>query len=159
MNMTEAAATGILALIAIAGTLLDIRFRRLPNWLCAVAAVAGLASGFAIGGVSWAGMSALHALIALIIGMAVFATGAIGGGDAKFYAAIAAWFPLGKAPLLLGAVSIAGLLLLIAWLPVRKYAMSGSSKLGPDDAFRKLPYGVAISTGAFIAFLTVAFSA
>lgn len=124
-----------------------------------ITALAGLASGFAVGGFSWAGMSALHALLALAVGMGVFATGAIGGGDAKFYAAVAAWFPLGKAPLLLGTVSVAGLLLLIAWLPLRRHAMSGVSSPAPNDAFRKLPYGVAISTGAFLGFLAVSLSA
>lgn len=157
MNWMEALAAGILAVIAVTGAFLDIRFRRLPNWLCAVTLATGLAWGAAIGGIPWAGMSALHALLALIAGMGVFATGAIGGGDAKFYAALAAWFPLGKALLLVGIVSVAGLLLLIAWLPLRKRVASGGPKLVPDDVFRKLPYGVAISTGAFITFLLVSF--
>lgn len=152
MSWMEVTAAGVLGIIAVTGAWLDVRFRRLPNWLCAIGLATGLASGFAMEGGSWAGMSALHALVALVIGMGVFAMGAVGGGDAKYYAALAAWFPLGKAALLLGAVSVAGLLLLVAWLPLRRRVASSNRVSAQDDAFRKLPYGVAISAGAIVAF-------
>ena len=84
----------MLAAIAVTGSYLDLRTRRLPNWLCLAGLVAGLAFGLAVGGWPAAAIALLHALIALIVGAGLFALGGIGGGDAKFYAALAAWFPL-----------------------------------------------------------------
>jgi prepilin peptidase CpaA len=85
--------------------------------------------------------------------MALFATGGFGGGDAKFYAGVAAWFGLGHGAVLLLCVALTGLLLLIAWfcyrrikgLPVRR---TGG---GPWDG---MPYGVAIGVGAVLTSFT-----
>ena len=42
MDAATAAAGGILLSIAVTGTWFDIRYRRLPNWLCGAAFVAGV---------------------------------------------------------------------------------------------------------------------
>lgn len=152
VNAIQIGAGVALAAIAVTGAWLDMRFRRLPNRLCAVGLLAGLSFGLAAGGAGWMGMSALHAGLALLAGMALFALGILGGGDAKYYAALAAWFPLGHAFLLMGTVSLTGLLLLVAWLALRKRAASGGRAQEADGAFRKLPYGVAIGAGAVLAF-------
>lgn len=134
------------AALAAAGAYLDIRHRRLPNWLCAalaLAAATGLALSAGAGVLPWA---VLHAAIALIVGMALFATGVVGGGDAKFYAAAALAVPASPiaGPLtMLGWTSAAGLILLITMA-------TGRRMLGRTGSFIKgweVPYGVAIAAG------------
>lgn len=142
----------MLAAIAVTGSYLDLRTRRLPNWLCLAGLVAGLAFGLAAGGWTAAAIALLHAFIALIVGAGLFALGGIGGGDAKFYAALATWFPLQAGLGLLVSVSLTGLLLLIAWLPYRRRLMRSEGGLVSDSDFRKLPYGVAIAVGALVFF-------
>jgi prepilin peptidase CpaA len=85
--------------------------------------------------------------------MALFAMRAIGGGDAKFYAALAAWFPLSMGLYYLFYVSLAGLALLVVWFLARKFMLRTLPDLKPDSPFRKLPYGVAIGAGATIGHL------
>lgn len=134
------------AILAAAGAYLDIRYRRLPNWLCAslgLAAAAGLALSAGAGPLPWA---ILHAAIALVVGMLLFALGTIGGGDAKFYAAAALSIPASSfdGPLtMLGWTSAAGLALLIGMAVGRR-------ALGRPGSFMKgweVPYGVAIAAG------------
>lgn len=142
----------LLAAIALTGAWLDLRTRRLPNWLCGLGFVAGLGFTVMTGGWTMAGAALLHALIALIVGAGLFAMGGIGGGDAKFYAALAAWFPLWDGLGLLVSVSLTGLALLIVWFVLRQRLMRAHSGLPEDSDFRKLPYGVAIAVGALVAF-------
>lgn len=129
---------------------LDLTQRRIPNWLCGLTALAGLAAVAASGSLDDLGSHALHMILALLGGVALFALGGFGGGDAKFYAGTAAWFALGQALQLLLCVALAGLVLLIGWfiyrrlrrIPIRR------SNHGPFDG---LPYGVAIASGAIAA--------
>lgn len=127
------------------GAILDIKERRLPNWLCAVLAVAS-AGGLALTGsasaVPWA---LLHASIALIVGMALFRFRVIGGGDAKFYAAAACAIPLSNAPYFLGWTSAAGLVLLVVMAVGRRFLPA--SRGTPIFRGWEVPYGVAIFAG------------
>jgi prepilin peptidase CpaA len=152
MTGVELAGLAVLAAIGGVGAYLDIGTRRLPNWLCLIGLLAG--AGFSVidGGWSVVLMALLHALVALLVGMGLFAMRWIGGGDAKFYAALAAWFPLQAGLGLLVTVSLTGLLLLIAWLPFRRRLMRADSGVAIDSDFRKVPYGVAIAGGAVIHF-------
>ena len=152
MTALQIAGGAVLAAIAVTGSYLDLRTRRLPNWLCLAGLVAGLAFGLAAGGWTAAAIALLHAFIALNVGAGLFALGGIGGGDAKFYAALATWFPLQAGLGLLVSVSLTGLLLLIAWLPYRRRLMRSEGGLVSDSDFRKLPYGVAIAVGALVFF-------
>jgi len=135
-------------ILAVFGAVMDVRERRLSNWLCialGLAAGAGLALS---GGVELLPWALLHAAIALLIGMALFALGAIGGGDAKFYAAAALAIPatsLAKPMALLGWTSVAGLLLLVGMMIWRRVRERGASR-GLLKGWA-LPYGVAISSG------------
>jgi len=136
------------ALLAAIGAYLDWRHRRLPNMLCLAAFVGGTVSAFVLHGAGAGGLAALHGLLALLVGMFFFSRGWIGGGDAKFYAGLATWVPLGAAWLLILSVSLAGLLLLLAWFPLRqRLAPAGRTGAHPRDHL-KLPYGVAIAVGA-----------
>ena len=158
MSGLELAGGAVLAAIGGVGAYLDIRTRRLPNWLCLIGLLAG--AGFSViqGGWTLAVMALLHALVALLVGMGLFAMRWVGGGDAKFYAAMAAWFPLQAGLGLLVAVSLTGLMLLIAWLPFRRRLMRADSGLALDSDFRKVPYGVAIAGGGLISFIVANFA-
>ncbi len=138
-----------LAGIGLVGSWLDATQRRLPNWLSALGLVAGLAAAFAVGGLDAAGSHGLHALVALLGGMALFALGVIGGGDAKFYAGLAAWFPLSLGLNLFVAVAMAGAGLLVCWAIVRKVRGQAvfTRNAGPGDG---LPYGIAVAAGAML---------
>lgn len=140
----------VLAVLLATGGVLDVFTRRLPNVLCLATAIAGVAvlliTSTAHGAIS--GLS--HGLLALIVGAVLFRVGVVGGGDAKFYAALATWFPLTVAPRLLLAVSLSGLVLFFAWfvarrLAGRKVVRNASS---PQDRF---PYGIAIAAGGLVA--------
>ncbi len=138
------------------GAFLDIRERRLPNWLCAslaVAAAGGLVFSEGVEPLPWA---LLHGLIALIVGMALFAAGMIGGGDAKFYAAAALSVPATSLPIaleLLGWTSLAGLILLLIMMIWRRTRSAPESR----SLFKgwEVPYGVAIAAGLWLTILNV----
>ncbi|HYD06280.1 MAG TPA: prepilin peptidase [Reyranella sp.] len=142
-------ATSLLALCALTGAWLDVATRRLPNWLCLATALAGLTVTVASGGLNDAISPALHAGLALAVGMALFGSGLIGGGDAKFYAACAAWFPLSAGFWLVFAVSLAGLLLVLGWLGYRKLTRAKPSE--KTGNFALVPYGLAVAAGALSA--------
>jgi len=84
--------------------------------------------------------------------MGLFRIGFVGGGDAKFYAALAIAFPIGVALPFLGWTSLVGLLLVLAMITfriIRKTAM------GHEIGVLKfsVPYGIAIGGGAIITLL------
>lgn len=139
-------------LVALCGAAIwfDLTERRIPNWLCAAAAVSGLGVALIQGSLGDLGSHVLHMAIALVAGMALFATGGFGGGDAKFYAGIAGWFGLDRAIELLLCVSLSGLLLLIVWFGYRRARRIPIRRV-QEDAFDGLPYGVAIGLGAILA--------
>ena len=136
----------MLALFALIGAWLDVVSRRLPNWLCLALALAGLALAAASGGAGALVSPAIHAAIALVAGLVLFGFGWIGGGDAKFYAACAAWFPLRSGFYLIATISFAGLVVVTAWLAYRR--ATGRKTRRDEEAFASVPYGVAIAIGA-----------
>lgn len=127
------------------GALLDAFTRKLPNWLCLVMLVSGLAFGFAIDGWTGLGLHALHAALALALGFLLFNWGVFGGGDGKFYAAAAAFFPVTQMLPLIVAITFAGLVMAVIWFAAKRgFAVHQRKK----DDFAKLPYGVAIGIGS-----------
>lgn len=147
--MTLPAWAPLALLISLCGAAawLDLTRRRIPNWLCAVTALAGLALVALTGSLGDLGSHAAHMLAALLGGMGLFALGGFGGGDAKFYAGVASWFGFGQAPLLLLWVALSGLVLLVGWFTYRRLRRIPLRRKmqGPFDG---LPYGMAIASGA-----------
>lgn len=138
-----------LAVAGLVGSWLDFTQRRLPNWLCLIALLAGLGVAFATGGLSALGWHGLHAVVALIVGMGLFAIRVIGGGDAKFYAGLAAWFPISVGLGLFVSVALAGAVLTILFIIARK--LRGRPAFPKDPSLEeRLPYGLAIASGALI---------
>ena len=145
----DLAAFVTLAGLAGLGAWLDLRHRLLPNWLCGLTLAAGLGFALAQGGWPAVASGGGHSLLALLAGMGLFALGAIGGGDAKFYSAISAWFVIGDGFRLLFSVSLAGLLLALLFWRGRKLARPSGSDAG-SGFHHMVPYGVAIAAGAVV---------
>lgn len=133
----------LLACLAGFGSWTDITRRHLSNWL----ALATLASGLSIAAVQSTPGEFLshlgHFAVALAIGLGLFAAGAWGGGDGKFYAAVASWFPIGAFFNLVVAISMVGLAMLVVML------VKSRGRLLRKDS-KGVPYGVAIGMGALL---------
>lgn len=174
--MMALACMAILAILLLIGAAIDIKCRRLPNWL--TASVAGLYAVYVIVApyqVDW--VSALTiAGASFTIGFALFAFNLLGGGDVKLIAALTLWSGVDLAALFLLITGLAGGLMslgillrrrlanhpiLIAFwpfltvvlanrlgfaLPFRHWEASARSS-GDDLATASLPYGVAIAAG------------
>ena len=154
MSAGSAAVTG-LALSGLYAAWSDLRSRRLSNGLCLIVAAAGILLQLTFGGLAGAGSAAIHGGIALAVGAVLFAFGGLGGGDAKYYAAVACWFELSRAFTLLAMVSIAGLVLAAGWLlALRTGAMRAANQA--NDRRTMVPFGVAIAVGAVLAAGTAA---
>jgi prepilin peptidase CpaA len=104
------------------------------------------------------GISLAVGVAALIVGMAMFALGWIGGGDAKLFAVVCLWLGLTAMPtfLLVTALAGGGLAVLLlnarsAW--VRPHLSGAPAWLGRlTTPGADVPYGVAIAAGALAAF-------
>lgn len=143
MTPLEYAYSGLLIVFCAAGSLSDLASRRIPNLLCLACGVCGLGLAVAAGG--WLPY-ALHMGVALVIGMGLFALRAVGGGDAKFYAGLATFFPLESALRLGVSIAVSGGLLALAFLAI------GRLRRDPKRSVksRELPYGVAIAAGSLV---------
>jgi prepilin peptidase CpaA len=80
-----------LLVMLIIAAVIDVRARRIPNWLTLSLALSGLAMSLAQLGALSEGQSALGLLAGLGIGLVMFILGAWGAGDAKLVAGIGAW--------------------------------------------------------------------
>lgn len=139
------------SVVMLAGAWLDFTRRKLPNILCLLVALAGIAATTLLAGPGALGSSAIHMIIALAIGILLFRLGMIGGGDAKFYAATALWFGLPEALRLLLSVAITGFILLVLFIIFRNI-MKNSKESGKSKGdFVKVPFGIAIAIGAILA--------
>lgn len=131
----------------------DASQRRLPNLLVLLTFVAGALTAMIQFGPVAFGSNALHSIAALVVMVGLYAIGWIGAGDAKFYAAIAAWFPLAEALDVLVTISTVAIVLVLGWLLVLRLVR------GPRTARErtaKFPLGVPIAVGAFAQFLRYA---
>jgi prepilin peptidase CpaA len=138
-----------LAILA-AAALCDARWRIIPNALplalAAGGAVAAVAAGWPAG--LW---SAVAALAVFAGGAALFALGAMGGGDVKLAAALTLWLPADHVPVFLLLTSLAGgalALALAAWRLAADLARGACAGAAWKAALAApAPYGVAIAAG------------
>lgn len=127
---------------------MDIRHRLLPNWLVLVTAAA--AAGTAAWG-GFLGVAAIHMALALVIGMALFALKVVGAGDAKYYAALALFFPWQGAAIFALCIGLGGIVLLAG--TTARLALPGRNPpaRAPVGTRMHLPFGVALAIGAMLA--------
>ena len=142
MSAVPIAAAVLFVCLATVGAYLDARTRTIPNALNAAMAICGLAAVWLAAGGNAGALAAAHLAVALVLGMVIYALGMWGGGDAKFYAAAAAWFELTDAFRLVLSISLAGLVLVIGWFATRRFRGRAEGARSRD-----LPYGVAIAAG------------
>lgn len=136
----------------------DVRSMTIPNWISL--ALAGLFVPVAL----ILGLPPLQVgthlavgVIALLIGMALFALRWLGGGDAKLMAAVMVWLGASAALPFVVWTAIAGGIFSLFLLITRSHVpiLAG---VGPEFSRRlfqpkgDIPYGVAICIGALVAF-------
>ena len=132
---------GLLALMLLAASWCDLKSRTIPNGLNLAVALLAIPFWWATGLSLWPDI-ALQAGVALLVFAAfaaVFALGAMGGGDVKLVAAVALWLPWQAVLALLVLMSLAGGALTLAMV-IRK-------RLARQQAKLEIPYGVAIAFG------------
>ena len=146
------------ALVIVAG-LQDATSYTIPNWISAALVVAFIPAAMAAG--LTAPVLGLHLSVGargLVAGMAMFAFGWIGGGDAKLFAAAGLWLGYPAAMTYLAVTGVVGGALALSLLGLRSmwlrpYVLSGPtwfSRLATPG--ENVPYGVAIAAGALAAF-------
>lgn len=144
-------------LLIVAG-LHDLTTMRIPNWISLLLIVGFLAaaasSALSLGGF---GIHLAIGIAALVVGAGMFAMNWIGGGDAKLMAAACLWLGLTGSAMFLLWTALAGGVFTMALVMARRRAPA-LAVLGPAWVGRlmqpqgDIPYGVAIATGALIAF-------
>jgi len=97
----------------------------------------------------------LAGFIALVLGFALFTRGYIGGGDAKFFAAVALWLGLHDLLAFTLVASLLGGLLTLALLSLRQLPLPANlARLGwilkLHEESSGIPYGVALAAGALV---------
>jgi prepilin peptidase CpaA len=126
MSFVQIAGLGIAALAC--G--IDVRRRRIPNWLTFGAAIAGLvyrtsvegAAGFTDAGAGWFVGAAMFFL--------PFALGGLGAGDVKLVAALGAWFGLADAMWLALYTGVAGGVVALVVALLRGYLRQALANVG-----------------------------
>lgn len=160
MSPLLAAALALLfSALVLTAALKDLTSFTIPNWislaLLAAFPVAALAAGMPLLAV---GQNVGVGVAALLGGMAMFALGWLGGGDAKLFAAVALWLGWPAVGPFLAVTALCGGGLAVILLMLRAPACRPLATMGPAW-FAKLaqpgesaPYGVAIACGALAAF-------
>ena len=159
----------IIIIVGIA-SLIDLKTRRIPNWLTFSAAAAGLAACYLLSG--WQGVffSAKGLLVGILVFLIPFSFGGMGGGDVKLMGAIGAFKGVHFIIITAFLVAIWGGVLALAALFWKKKSavlkrfliglkmycftsgLVGKDLMLPDDAPEKgqkiyIPYGLAIFLG------------
>lgn len=150
--MIEAVLLILVGAALIAAAVYDAATLTIPNWI-SLALIALFPLAAVASGIGWAS-AGIHVAVgvgALAVGVALFAAGVIGGGDAKLFAAVAlyvgaAWF----ANFLIAMAFAGGALALgvAALRMVPKYGIALPPRLGHLVSGKAgIPYGVAIAAG------------
>lgn len=144
----------VAALILLAAAISDVKRFRIANWFClALTALFPLYVITAPQDIAWAQHVAVAGLV-LLIGFAMFAIKALGGGDVKILAAAALWAgPKLIATLLLVTTLAGGALAIIFASAALARALLKKDAIG---AWHKapVPYGVAIACGGIATILS-----
>jgi prepilin peptidase CpaA len=137
------------------GAALDLRFRRIPNWLTGTALLAGLICNALLHGVDGVLIALAGAALGLALLLPFYALRAMGGGDVKLLAGVGAL--VGPQMLVSVAVygGVVGGLMSLAVLLLRGrlvYAVQQAVVLRtvPAPSGLKAPYGVAIAAGVLL---------
>jgi len=159
-------ACGLFLSLALAAGVLDLRTRRIPNWLTVAGALTGLGLAASVGAERTI-QSAMGLGAALLVGLTLFQLRALGAGDAKLLAAFGAWFGLRGLPAAFLAMTAGGAILALLWAlrhgVLRGTLASTGAMLGGalqegrrvrpwvgDTPVGKFPYGLGLGAGAAV---------
>ena len=142
----------------IAAAAYDVMTLTIPNWI-SLALLALFPVLALVTGLGWHELAVDCGIgaVALVIGVAAFAFGVVGGGDAKLFAAVALYMgPLGIAPYVFD-VAIAGGVLAMIFIVLHQPRLEEWTRRSPVLAQivsrgMAIPYGVAIVAGGLLAF-------
>lgn len=139
MTFLNTSLLGVLALLLLAASWLDLRSRTIPNGLNLVIALLAIPFWWASGLGLWPDVAWQIGLAILVFGLFTipFFLGAMGGGDVKMLGALALWIPAGALLPLIVIMSLAGGVLTLAMLIRQRLARS--------EGQLEVPYGVAIA--------------
>ena len=148
----------VFPLAMIFGALWDLTTMTIPNVLTiALAAAFAILVPFLGLTLQEIGLHVAAGLLMLLVGMALFALGWIGGGDAKFVAATALWAGMGNLlPYLIWASVIGGVLTLLILvfrrMPLPLFMMRRNWIARLHNPKEGIPYGVALAIGGLMIF-------
>jgi prepilin peptidase CpaA len=134
-----AALTAAALLVAAGEDLIRLRISNITVLVVLASAIAAMAFG-GFHGPLW--QNALVFAGILVLGTLAFARELLGGGDVKLLAAAGLWVGFAAAPWLLAAIFLAGGVVAVLFIVVRK--LRGRSRREGS----RIPYGVAIAAGA-----------
>jgi prepilin peptidase CpaA len=154
--LIEAILFFVLPALLAAACFSDLFSMRISNKLClsvfAIFCIFAVMASIAPSVVMW---HVFAGLCALVVSFSLFALGAIGGGDAKFVAAVAVWMGFSQLVEFLAIASILGGALTLAILVFRKYPLPPRlvgiqwiSRL--HDQKSGIPYGIALGIAAIM---------
>lgn len=144
--------TAILIFLLLIAAAEDAWRLRISNWTSLAILLSALVA-MALIGPTWALWKNGAIFIGLlVIGTPLFAAGKLGGGDVKLLAVSSLWFDFGGAVRMILAVAIAGGLLALILLALRRLKWSEKVLANAPVLRRRggIPYGVAIAAGALI---------
>lgn len=151
MNLIQSAPLwliGILVVLVLVAAVQDVIQLKVSNLTVAGVIIAAIFAAL-VAGVSlsiWQNL--LVFFVVLAGGTFLFASGNVGGGDVKLFAAVALWVDLQRAVWLIAAIFIAGGLL--AMIVIAPRIFGGGLKFGAGRSSRGIPYAVAIATGTLL---------
>lgn len=150
----------ILPCLVIAAGLHDLTTMKIPNWISGLLILSFFPAAFAVGlSPATVGIHFGVAVVALLVGMGLFAMRVIGGGDAKLMAAVCLWLGVTGSAMFILWTAVAGggvcLVLIFARRELRPYIQGAApwidTLMEPEG---DIPYGLAIAVGALLAFPT-----
>jgi len=156
MTVLHSALMLIYIALVLYGAWSDARTLRIPNWVSLALLAAffptAIVAGMPLENMAWHLACGVAVLVA---GIALFAFGLFGGGDAKLLAACALWVGWPEVTWLIGAVILVGGVLSILVILLRKGLglwpnwLVNAAK-GLFEPGKAVPYGIAITTGALL---------
>ena len=142
----------ILFILLLAAAAEDFWRLRISNWTSLAILIAAIAAMAVVGPTLRLWENAVIFIGLLVVGTPLFAAGKLGGGDVKLLAVSGLWFDFGGAIRMILAVAIAGGLLALILLGLRKLNWSEATLARMTVLRRRggIPYGVAIAAGAML---------
>ena len=151
----------ILPALLVAAAIFDLTSFTIPNMLpaamFALFAVFLLASTLSGHGLSWSDIwpHLLAGVVALVAGMALFAAGWVGGGDAKLFAMACLWLGWDSMYEYTLVASLLGGILTVSLVAVRRFPLPSLLAAQPwlvrlADRNSGVPYGVALAMAALV---------